>query len=116
MCFQHTVMKFIFSINLFVILLINSGQSKEFNICKSVPYRNDSNCELPVVTTYEFSKAEKINLYESIVHLYDHFHWDTNSFGNVVGKACGSDMKKYLKALNESEAWALRGKYYALLN
>lgn len=102
-------MQLIFLLHFIVGCLIKIVQAKGSEICRTSQFRNDSDCE-STVTTNDVLKGNNVNLYESIVYLYDHFHWNKNVLEKVVSKACGLDMEKYLYALNENKAWAVKGK------
>lgn len=105
-------MKIIFLLHFIVGCSIQSYQAQGSDIsdiCKTSKFRNDSDCKSDV-TTNKFLNGNGVNLYESMVYLYDHFHWNKNTLEKVVSKACGLDMEKYIYALNENEAWAIKGK------
>lgn len=102
-------MKLIFLLHFIVGCSIKSGQAKGTDICKISRFRNDSDCQ-SATTSNDGFKGNSINLFESIVYLYDHFHWNKKTLEKVVSKACGLDMEKYLHALHQNEAWAIKGK------
>lgn len=100
-------MKFIILLHFIAAFSSNSGQAQELGIGK---FRNDSDCELSAVARHDFFEPNSENSYQSIIYLYDHFHWDKNKLEKVVSKACGLDMDKYLHALKENKAWAVKGE------
>lgn len=102
-------MKSIFLLYFIIGCLVQCGEAKKSDICSISRFRNDSDCK-SVDTITDVMKGNSVNLYESIIHLYDHFHWNISTLEKVVSKACGLDMNKYLYALNENKAWAIRGK------
>lgn len=107
-------MKLIFLLHFIVGCSIQSDQAQGSDIsdiCKTSKFRNDSDCE-SAVNTNNFLKGNSVNLYESMVYLYDHFHWNKNTLEKGVSKACRLDMEKYLYALNDNEAWAIKGKQH----
>lgn len=102
-------MKLIFLINVIIGYLVLYGETKNSNVCGIPRFQNGSDCE-SVDTTRNVLKENSINLYKSIVYLYDHFYWNISALEKVVSKACGLDMAKYLYALSENKPWATRGK------